>query len=129
MFSHEKITKDISRAKKFFEDLVSYTVGPYTLEKVIKTELDKINIVDVRDYESYSDGHIPYAIHIPYEAVEEHLDLLHKEKITIIYTYNDTCPRAYKTALKILDKNYPAVTLRGGFKKWKKFDFEVIKTD
>lgn len=129
MFSCEKITKDLSRAKKFFEDIVSYTVGPYTLDKVLKTELDKINILDVRDYENYSDGHIPYAIHMPYDKIDENIELLDKEKITIIYTYSDSCPRAYKTALKIIDKHYPAVTLRGGFKTWKKFDFDIIKTD
>ena len=127
MFSHEKITKDLSRAKKFFEDILSFTVGPYTLDKMIKEKLGSINVIDVREYEDYIEGHIPYAVHIPYKEMEEHLKMLNKDNTSIIYSYSDSCPRAYKAALQLLDEHYPSVVLRGGFKEWKKFDFEIIK--
>lgn len=129
MFFHEDITKDLSRAKKFFEDIVSYTIGPFSLDDIVSNRINTINIVDVRDYKDYIEGHIPYAVHIPYQEAEKHIDMLDKDKITIIYTYTNSCPRAYKTALKLLDKHYPVMVLRGGFKKWKKFDFEIIKND
>lgn len=128
MFSQEKITKDLSRAKKFFEDIISFTVGPYTLDEMIKNKLDKINIIDVRDYDDYIEEHIPYAIHIPYKEMDEHLKMLDKDKTSIIYTYSDSCPRAYKSALQLLDEHYPTVVLRGGFKEWKHFDFDIIKS-
>ena len=129
MFLHENITKDLSRAKKFFEDIISYTVGPYTLDEIIANRVNTINIVDVREYNDYIEGHIPYAVHIPYKEVKDHVEILDKSKVTVVYTYSDSCPRAYKTALELIEKHYPAVILRGGMKEWKKFDFDIVKTN
>ena len=129
MFSHENITKDLSRAKKFFEDIISFTVGPYTLDEIIANRVNTINIVDVREYNDYIEGHIPYAVHIPYKEAKDHVEILDKSKVTVVYTYSDSCPSAYKTALDLIEKHYPAVILRGGMKEWKKFDFDIVKTD
>ena len=130
MFLHDdEITKDLSRAKKYFEDIISFTVGPYTLDEIIAHRIDTINILDVREYDNYIDGHIPYAVHIPYKEIKEHIEMLDKNKVTIVYTYSDSCPRAYNSALALIEKHHPAVVLRGGFKAWKKFDFDIIKND
>jgi len=129
MFSHGEITKDLSRGKKFFEDIISFTVGPFSLDEMIVHRLETLNIVDVREYEDYIEGHIPYAIHIPYKEAQNNLEMLDKDKVTIVYTYSDSCPRAYNTALALIEKHYPAVILRGGFKEWKKFDLDIIKND
>ena len=129
MFEHKKITEDLSRAKKFFEDIVSYTIGPFSLDEAISKRIDTINIVDVREYEDYIEGHIPYAVHIPYKEAEEHIKMLNKEHTTIVYSYSDSCPRAYKTALSLIEKHFPTATLRGGFKEWKKFELDIIKND
>ncbi len=129
MFSHSDITKDLSRAKKFFEDIVSFTIGPFSLNEMIKHRINSLNIIDVREYNDYIEGHIPYSIHIPYKEVKEHVDMLDKEKVTIIYTYSDSCPRAYNSALDLIEKHFPSVVLRGGFKHWKKFDFDIVKNN
>ncbi len=127
MFSHCEVIKDLPRAKKFFENIISYTVGPYTLSDMIEEKKNFINVIDVREYNDYTDAHIPYSIHIPYKKLKEHLNMLDKTKINIIYTYNDSCPRAYKTALELIENHFPSVVLRGGFKSWKKSDLEIIK--
>lgn len=129
MFLHKDITEDLSRAKNFFENIVAYTIGPFSLEEAISKRIDEINIVDVREYEDYIEGHIPYAIHIPYKEAEEHIKMLNKERTTIVYSYSDSCPRAYKTAISLVEKHFPTITLRGGFKEWKKFDLDIIKND
>ena len=127
MFTHREITNDFSRAKNFFENIISFTIGPFTLEDMIKHRLDSINIIDVRDYEHYIDGHIPYAVHIPFDNIQEHIKMFDKSKVNIIYTYNDSCERAYNSALFLIENHYPSVTLRGGYKDWKKFDLDIIK--
>lgn len=129
MFSENKITKDLSRGKKFFEDIVSFTVGPFSLDEMIAHRINTLNIVDVREYEDYIEGHIPYAVHIPYKEIDEHCKMLDKDKVTIVYSYRDSCPRAYNSALKLIEEHYPTVVLRGGFKEWKKFDFDIIRTN
>ena len=117
MFSKNITTKDLTRAKKYFEDIISFTVGPFTLDEVI-----------AHNYDDYIEGHIPYAVHIPHKEIQEHCEMLDKDKVTVVYTYSDSCPRAYNAALALVDKHYPTIVLRGGFKEWKKFDFEIIKT-
>ncbi len=129
MFSHGDITKDLARGKKFFEDIISYTVGPFTLDEIIANRINTINIADVREYNDYLEGHIPYAVHIPYKEAKNNTDILDKDKVTVIYTYSDSCPRAYNTALELIEKHYPAVVLRGGFKEWKKFEFDIVKSN
>lgn len=129
MFQHGDITKDLQRAKKFFEDISAFTIGAYCLDKIIKEKTNSINIVDVRDYDDYIEGHIPYAVHIPFETLEEHVEMLEKDKITVVYTYNDNCPRACKTALELVEKHYPSEILRGGFSVWKKLGFDTVKLD
>ena len=129
MFSHGDITKDLSRAKKYFEDIVSFTIGPFSLDEMIAHRINTMNIIDVREYNDYLDGHISYAVHIPYKEAQDHVDMLEKDKVNVIYTYSDSCPRAYNTALVLIEKHYPCVVLRGGFKEWKKFDFDIIKTN
>ena len=128
MFSHAEITNDLSRAKKFFENIVAYTIGPYTLADIIEEKRNSVNIIDVREYNDYIKAHIPYSTHFPYKKTSENLELLDKTKVTIIYTYNDSCPRAYKTALGLIEKHYPVVVLRGGFKMWKKAELDIIKS-
>ncbi len=128
MFTHEKITKDLSRAKKFFENIVSFTVGPFTLEDMIKHRLDSINIVDVRDYDDYIEGHLPYAIHFPTKEIEQHMDMIEKSKVNVLYTYSDSCAKAYNAALVLLENDFPCVVLRGGYKEWKKHDLDIVKT-
>lgn len=129
MFLHQEITNDLSRAKKFFENIISFTIGPFSLDEIISHRIDSVNIVDVREYEDYIEGHIPYAVHIPYKEIEEHVEMLNKDVVTIVYSYSDSCPRAYKSALKLIEKHRPSVILRGGFKEWKKFDLDIIKND
>lgn len=128
MSNINEITNDLSRAKNFFENIISFTIGPFTLEDMIKHRIDSMNIVDVRDYEEYIDGHIPYAVHIPHKDINEHAQMLEKSKVTVIYSYNDICEKAYKCALTLIEQNYPCVILRGGFKAWKKFDLDIIKS-
>lgn len=127
MFKCEEIRKDLPRAKKFFENILSFTVGSFTLEDMIKNKLDAVNIADVRNYEDYIEGHIPYAVHIPYADIEKHINMLDKSKITIVYTYNDSCIKAYDAALTMLDNKYPSAVLRGGFHAWKKHGLEIVK--
>lgn len=129
MFSNHITTEDLSRAKKYFEDIISFTVGPFTLDEIIAYKIDTINIVDVRDYDDYIEGHIPFAIHIPHKEAKEHSKMLEKDRVTIVYSYSDSCPRAYNAALSFVDKHYPTAVLRGGFREWQKFDFDVIKNN
>ena len=82
-------------------------------------------LIDVRDESSYNDEHIPSAINVPYERLEKYMSNLSKDKIHVLYSYNQDCLLSVKAALKLTKNEYPSKILMGGFNIWKSFGFEV----
>ena len=124
----EKITENHAKAKEFFLEKISFMLTPYELKEMIANNLNEINIIDVRAYDDYIDGHIPYAIHIPFDSIEEHLVMLEKDKTNIVYGYSEFCKLPAKACYIIATKNYPVMLLRGGYHIWEKIGFDTIKT-
>ena len=124
----EKITKDTKKAAEFFLEKISFCASPFELKDMIADNINEINIIDVRAYDDYIDGHIPYAIHLPYKNIEEHLVMLEKDKTNIVYSYCPYCKLAHKVACYIAQKDYPVMVLNGGFKIWKELEYDIIKT-
>ena len=125
---HKNIVNDLERAKHFFENHAAYCISPYELKIMLKKSLNSFQLIDVREYEDYIDGHIEYAHHIPPHKIEENLEMLDKSKPTIIYCYNHYCKKAGNAALKLIEHGYPAAILDGGIETWENFDFEIVKT-
>ena len=124
----EKITTNTHEAKEFFLKINSFLTGPYELHEMIKEKIDDINIIDVRTYDDYIDGHIPFAIHIPINHIDDHLVMLHKDKINVVYCYNQYCKLGPKAAYYIADKGYPVMLLEGGYHIWQKYGYDTIRT-
>ncbi len=125
----ENFTFDTKKAHEFFSKKISFCTAPYELKNMIENEIDAINIVDVRKYDDYIDGHIPFAIHMPIELFEENISLLDKDKINIFYCYNQFCQLALKACIMASEKGYPVQIMEGGYLAWTKFGFDTVKTD
>lgn len=129
---HEEIwkaAKDAGNAKDFFKAKLAHTIGPDRLKHLIDKHLDEFNLIDVRKYEDYIKGHIPYAVHIPYDQMEDQLVKLSKDKVNILYSYSFLCQLSQKAAYMLDDKGYPVMEVIGGFKGWKKRDFDIVEND
>lgn len=124
-----KEVKDTKKAKDYFLEQISYTIGPDRLMKFKENHLEDFNLFDVREYDDYIKGHIPYATHVPFKQLEDQLVKFSKDKVNILYTYSFLCQRAKKAAYILADKGYPVMELVGGFKGWKKRDFEIVEDD
>lgn len=125
---YDKI-KDIrfnsEKAFCFFSKQLAFTLGPVEL----KTLLDegKVKVIDVRRAEDYEIAHIPGAISIPKDEIENNLDKLSKEEVTVVYCYNRECHLGYAACLKLVEYGYPVMHLDGGFKTWTEdFRFATI---
>lgn len=116
---------DTNRAAKFFEEKISFTISPYELLQKVKEQ--DINIVDVRDRESYKELHIKRAISVPISELTESLDKFSKDKINVLYCYNDQCKDSAIVALTLARLGYPVMELDGGFKNWSRFAYPVEK--
>ena len=129
---HEEILKTMKntgKAKDFVLHELAFKTGPDRLHKMIAEHLEDFNLIDVRDYDDYIKSHIPYAVHIPMEQLDDQLEKLSKDKINIFYSYCPLCQRCVKAAYIAADKGYPSMTLIGGFKGWKKREFDVVEDD
>ena len=121
--------KDTRKARDYFLDQIAYTIGPDRLMKLKEKYINEFNLFDIRDYEDYLKGHIPYATHIPFKQLEDQLVKFSKDKVNIIYSYSLLCQRSKKAAYFLTDKGYPVMELVGGFNGWKKRDFEIVEDD
>lgn len=120
------ITRQIQRAKEFFENRIAFTVGPVELKEMIEKDRNSIEIIDVRSREYYDKGHIPSAVSIPGSEIQMHLNKLSKDKINVVYCYSQQCHLGSKTALVLLENGYPVIELEGGFNEWKNSDFDIV---
>ena len=75
------LTENTKKAEEFFLNELSFIMSPFELKRKIDDDIEDINIVDVRKYDDYIDGHIPFAIHVPFDSLEEHLVMFEKHKL------------------------------------------------
>lgn len=75
-------------------------------------QLPKTRLIDLRDREDYLKGHIPGALNIPYEKLEENQLCLLKQYNYILY-----CERGNTSlivARMLSDKGYKIINVYGG---------------
>lgn len=96
---------------------------PIELNTLIETHPDTIQIVDVRDSEEFSEGHIPGAINCPLKDFALQSGVLDKKKIVIVYC--NAGGRSYKAYRKLMRLGYKNIgqTL---FADWKAAGMTVV---
>ena len=96
-----------------------------TLDEAKKMmETQKVIVVDVRTLEEYNEGHIPNAISVPLETIENEAEAKLKNKDALILVYCRSGRRSREAALKLIEKGYTNVIDFGGIKDW---NGEVVK--
>ena len=87
-------------------------------------ETQKVIVVDVRTLEEYNEGHIPNAISVPLETIENEAETKLKNKDDLILVYCRSGRRSREAALRLIEKGYTNVIDFGGIKDW---NGEVVK--
>ena len=85
---------------------------------------EKPIVVDVRSLEEYNEGHIPNAISIPLENIENEAETKLKNKDDLILVYCRSGRRSREAALRLIEKGYTNVIDFGGIQDW---NGEVVK--
>ena len=124
----KNFTFNSNKAKEYFLEKISFEMSPWQLKKHSQEQISALNIIDVRDYDDYIEGHIPFALHIPMDDLEEHIKMFEKDVVNIVYSYCNCCWRANKAGSVIADNNHPVMVLCGGYKAWKELGFDIVKT-
>lgn len=81
------------------------------------TDRPEYSIVDLRDAQAYSEGHIKGAINIPYDELDMGLNRLPRNKIYVLY-----CERGGTSLLAartMYRSGYDVLSINGGIHAWK----------
>ena len=121
----QEIRSNSEKAQCFFSKKLAFTLGPVELKEL--SEEKNIKIIDVRHQSDYEVGHIPQAISMPYEELENRLGELNKDDLHVIYCYNNYCHLGARAALLLARNSYSVMELSGGFKTWAEdFRFAIV---
>ena len=87
------------------------------LEKI--SEIDGIQLVDVRTADEYKSGHIKNAININFLDSNFELNIQNLDKTKPVIVYCQRGSRSSKSATKLVENEFVKVyDLKGGFSKW-----------
>nr|WSY56633.1 rhodanese-like domain-containing protein [Streptomyces sp. NBC_00886] len=82
-------------------------------------------VLDSRSTESWDQGHVPEAVHLPTVLVPEQAEqLLDKSVPVVTYCWGPGCNGATRAALALAELGYQVKEMLGGFEYWVREGFE-----
>jgi rhodanese-related sulfurtransferase len=111
-------------AVKHFESKLAFEIGPIGLHYAQKAN-EPLQIIDLRTKEYFEKGHVPGAVNVSIEELEQYASKLSKDKTTIVYCYDLLCNLAAKGALTLAKKGFPVKELIGGYDEWAATDAKI----
>lgn len=82
-------------------------------------------VLDIRSTESWDQGHIPGAIHLPTALIPEQAEqLLDKSVPVVTYCWGPGCNGATRASLALAELGYQVKEMLGGFEYWAREGFE-----
>ncbi|MFH8467225.1 rhodanese-like domain-containing protein [Streptomyces sp. NPDC017991] len=82
-------------------------------------------VVDSRSTESWDQGHVPGAIHLPTALIPEQAgQLLDKQVPVVTYCWGPGCDGGARAALALAELGYQVKEMLGGFEYWVREGFE-----
>lgn len=103
----------------------TYLTVKDSLEPVPRSELlarvrdGLVTVLDVRPPEEYAAGHVPGAINIPLQELEQRLEELGKDQEIVAYCRGPHCVLAFDAVARLREKGLKARRLEDGYPEWK----------
>ena len=114
-----------AQLSKYFADKLAAELGPHNLKRLLDEDASRVVVLDVRSREGFDAGHIPGAVHMPFEELPRRLKELPRDKHVVTYCWDVTCLLAAKAAYVLASKRYRPKELLGGIEEWRKAGFPV----
>lgn len=124
LLAEERLTDMESITRRFLEGRDG--MEPVDQEALLKRVRDgEVTVLDVRPAEEFRAGHIPGAISLPLEELEQRLKALPRKKEIIAYCRGPYCVLAIKAVEILRKKGYRAVRLEDGVEDWRARGFKI----
>ena len=117
------------------EVVVGYFNHRDALEAISRKELLRrskdglVTVLDVRPSEEYEVGHIPGALNVPLNEIEQHLATLPKGQEIIAYCRGEYCVLAFEAVAELRKKGFTARRLEEGFPEWRAAGLPVDRSE
>lgn len=107
---------------------VKDSLEPLPREELLeRIKLGLVTIIDVRPASEYNTGHVPGAINMPLNQLDEQLASLDSDKEIIAYCRGPHCVLAFDAVEKLRQQGFNASRLEDGFPEWKTAGLPVEK--
>lgn len=115
-------------AKRFLEGRMG--MEPVDRDALIgRVRVGAVTVIDVRPIEEYRAGHIPGAISIPLNELENRLTDLPRDQEIVAYCRGPYCVLAVQAVEMLLADGFRAVRLEDGVQDWRAMGFPVAVGD
>ena len=85
-------------------------------------------ILDVRSAEEFSEGHLPGAINVSHDQIEQHLTDLSQHKDTLVVVHCRSGRRAQVAETALINNGFSKLQhLAGDYKGWVAADLPIVK--
>jgi rhodanese-related sulfurtransferase len=107
---------DFAAATAYFAAKNAATTGPHELSGVLDRK-EPVVVIDVRFPTDFRKAHVPGAINLP-KGKWHDTSALSKDRLNVLYCYDQTCHLAAEAARELVALGYPVVEMEGGFAAW-----------
>jgi len=98
-------------------------------ELVDRLENDEVTVIDVRPREEYENGHLPGAISVPLEELEERLDELPDDEEIVAYCRGPYCLLSADAVEALREHGRDAIRLEDGVREWQQRGYPVDEAE
>jgi len=112
-------------AVEYFRERLAYEAAPQSLKSLLEERPNEVVLIDVRDADSFSDGHIPGARNIPLDRLVASLSGLSKDRLIVTYGADIACSLSPRAALELAQKGFRVQHLLGGLTEWARKGYPV----
>lgn len=115
-------------AADFFAAKLAYEIDPADLA-ARRLDGNVPTVIDVRSQQSWDQGHLPHAVHIPNPELVQRIkdEVPDTDTDLVVYCWGPGCNGATKAALAFVQMGYSRVReLIGGFEYWTREGLSVV---
>jgi len=94
-------------------------------ELLARAKKGLVTVLDVRPPDEYAAGHVPGAINVPMEKLEDYLRKLPKKREVVAYCRGPYCLMSFEAVAMLRKRGWKARRLEDGFPEWKAAGFPV----